>query len=1425
MQAKTAPNLGLLNQKLAIELAQVEAAGGPQANRNRQDILALQQNLPLILNTIANYPNFALFDFESKKEIHQVNLGNDQNGQPYVSKKDNEEAATTEDELEFELFDAIRVSNEVPFVVLNVDRHKIKGVKGLYLSRDRRFKLYHSTDVEVFHESLVQDWATKNKMNQPFTMIIKVLMTDETADIPVKKSYIDVVYRFGEGLFIEFKSDREEKNVNHVIDVLRRHLSGFQPTLADLTSISGSFIVDRLVVEPALFRGILNQPHSLFDNAYPLLLSPVLWVNEKGQSLAFRKQFILNFKLGDVKAKVIISEKVAENKNVHYLNGVPVTLVAETHYDHITISEVQHKDDALLVRDVLAAAFFLYGMPKQNTDATVRSRSMDWANILNHFIGTPTFTGAMFGESKLVGTENIKAMRKNIARLKAVDPTFYGSIATAKAFGSIRQPGFIVSTSDANWQDILWTSVQQVYQNDEPTKRRQIIRYPLDVLDINNESLSQPPVTKVPPYFLICSPESPFFAMKLNKDPVGSRGTLHPYLPSCMTTQSIKTPGNDNAQDKFGFLANLHVPFNVQSIEKQTSERAAGSYEAKTQKILKPDATGMLPNQVERIFLSGFSVNSRGEPLIDLSFRKVGTELSMNSLLHVLIRRSIHRPDLQQVYSTKYNDAREEYLNEIKLDIANRVNWNLARQEFFDMEAEQIKANFLRSDSPIDSRLYKAILEQYFNVYLFIIRYEDFQSYVEIPRHKFLYIPPTYPANVQPLVIFKHVGGDRNSNSQYEYIEMLARETPNSNLSTVGWNFRVLKGLFDQVNRTAEISFTTMRLRDEGQYQTGPVIRSQVDLKPTLTDVFELSMIKRQFVDGAGKLRAFVLQYPDRSINNTGSKSNNPAVKNIVISVEPLSPLGIATFDEGDFVNQDFDETLAFVQLAGIRLEDLTYRMESEEVEVIEEVEQESDDQAQRRIEAEKEAKRERARAREIERSISARERILGTEPAPGGLLGDGSGSSGRQITTETTGLSFLQELKAAEELRKQEAARALAPAIIVAPPENVPKKTVTVRVIKKTEGPTLAVGVWFTLRGLTFYIATTPGQPATANYSINNIPYFEVNSSSHFRDHDYYERVANIMVQLLRNLYLYSRLEDPQYFIDAMTVINPDVVYDLANAKRRIPASRRFEEDLLAYAKQFPTFFSTVGQVQNGDRLPRMVVDSYATRKSLLAHLKIMQQLKEDIIGASGSRMTVQRGSSYPDGVRRIVYEPFIDGRYETSVVGVTDRMIEKLVRLKEFYLRPAFIVEFYSYASDFTVRGPDQNVFMTEDEIVQYMDLSSMESQPQVISAPLDKSVMAVRLPMYFVARDGSLYIFQNVQGGNDLAAINVLQTWESQRINLGFFAPASTSNYSAAVVVNVDDLPKMDINQHVILVEYKPRVYAAMFKLSSAVVYGEI
>lgn len=1405
-----ATKVNLLNQKLAEELASLEAAIGPQANRNRQDILAFQQNIGPLLNAVAGYSKFALFDFQSKKEIHKVDLG--------------PEFANNEEELEFELFDALRVSNEVPFVVLNVDRHKIKGVKGLYLSRDRRFKIYHSKDAEIFHEALIPDWATMNKLNVPHTMIIKVLMVDEAVGIPAKKSYIDVVYRFGEGLFIEFKSDREEKNVNHVIDVLQRHLMGFQPSLAGLSSISGSFIVDRLVVEPALFRGILVQPHNLQPNAYPLLFSPVLWVVEKsGQSLAFRKQFILNFKLGDVTAKVIISEKIAENKNVHYLNGVPVTLVPDTHYNHITISEVQREDHALLVRDILTAAFYLYGVPEVKPDGAVRSRSMEWAAILNYFIGgPPTFAGAVFSDSKLVTTEDIKAMRKNIARLKAVDPTFYGSIATAKAFGTIRQPSFVVSTSDPNWQQVLWNTVDQVYRNDASDKRRQIIRYPLDVIDASGESLAQIPITKVPPYFLICSPESPFFSMKINKDPVGSRGTFHPYLPSCMTTQSIMTPGADTPQDKFTSLANLNVVFVVQSLEKPKSERSASSYEAKTQKILKPDATGILPSQVERVLMSGFGVNSRGEAVVDLQFRKIGMELSMDSLLHILIKYSIHRPDLQQTYASRFGDTREEFLKQIKKDIAKTTNWNYARQEFFDMDAQQIRDNFLRPDSPVDSRLYKTILEKYFNVYLLIIRYEDFKSYVEVPRHKFLYIPPSYPANVQPMVIFKNLigDGDHYAHPQYEYVEMLGRENPNSILSTLPWNYNVLKTLFDLVNRTSAVSFMTMRLREENQYQSGPVIKTQVEVKASLDQVFDKQLIQSQFIDGAGKLRAFVLNYPDREAD----QSKGPKIKQITISVEPLAPLGIASFDDTKhiFVNQDFQETLKFLQTVGIKLQDVAYRMESEEVEVIEEIEQENDEAAAKRIDAEKQAKREKARQREIERSVSIKDRLLGgPEVVPGGLLQGGllQGDAGA-----STGLTFLQELKAAEEKRKAEAAKLLAPIIPAPTVETAPKKAITVRVIKKSEGPTMAVGVWFTLRGLRFYIATTPGQPPTENYSIDNIPYFEVNPSSSFRQHDYYERVANIMVQLVRNLYLYSRVEDPQFFIDTMVVINPDVVYDLATAKRRIPASRNFNQDLLAYAKAFPTFFTPLDGQGDVKSLPRFVADSYVTKQSLLAHLKIMQQLKEDVIGASGSKVIPQHGRLYDDGMRRVVYEPFIDGRFEDAVVGITDRMIEKLVRLKEFYLRPAYIVEFYSYASDFTVRGPDQNVFMTEDEVVQYMDLTSMDVPPSVISAPVDKAVFNVRPPMYFVARDGSLYILQNVQGGNRLSALNVLHTWETQRVNLGFFAPEHRGNVANAVVMNMVDLPKMDVNQNYILVEYKPRTYAALFKLSSPVVYGE-
>ena len=125
----------------------------------------------------------------------------------------------------------------------SLNSEKILRVKGLYLSNDRVFKLYHSTDVNVQHEALIKDWSSTNKLNVPHTMKIKVLLYPTFRSD--KNSYADVTYIFGEGLFIEFKD--KTGDAEYVLSILQSHMEGFKPKSVSAVSISGSFVMEMCI--------------------------------------------------------------------------------------------------------------------------------------------------------------------------------------------------------------------------------------------------------------------------------------------------------------------------------------------------------------------------------------------------------------------------------------------------------------------------------------------------------------------------------------------------------------------------------------------------------------------------------------------------------------------------------------------------------------------------------------------------------------------------------------------------------------------------------------------------------------------------------------------------------------------------------------------------------------------------------------------------------------------------------------------------------------------------------------------------------------------------------------------------------------------------------------------------------------------------
>ena len=793
---------GLLKENLNIELNSL-SPDNPNYQKFLSDILGYDTNIPIIIEALYKDRNIKLFDFITKKETYKLDIG------PVPS------------QLHYDLFDAIRVDNDIPFIVLNLNK-KYAGTikKGLYLSDDRRIKLYHSTDTELKHQEFIGEWS-KNKLNIPETMIIKVLVKEPGQNFVTINSYVNVIFRFDDGLYIESAGDFGLEKAKQVVDILRRNTTGFQIKLDETPSISGSFAVDRIIIEPVLFRAFLSQSILITDKN-PIKFYPFLWTHEKGKALSLRKDFFLNFELGDIKAKILISLKEVKPSNVFYAEGQPIKFKSDSKFDSVSISGVSSLEKAELVRNIIMSAFYMYGREKQ-TQRGIEINSYLWADIYNKFCSPqkPIYGGSTFRNSVILTSEDLESIPKIIMRLRALDPTFFGSIATAKSTSdTLKQPIGFLSTSNPNWKDKLWNMLMDTY-NDKHGAQRQIIRYPFDIVGSDGEQVLRSPITRVSPYFFICTEKNPFFNIKPNRNPFGGVGTYHPYLISCTTRQSIVTPGSD-IKEKFWYLSNLEEDYTVKLIDKQRAGRS--NHELKTPKILNPGATASLPIQLVGVFSKIFNVEDElsklGDTTVkynDVSFIRTGTILSSDSLLHVLASSTKMLQDVKQSFTILPPDQKIKYIKTVlKPRIANTVNWNLARQEFFDMNTEQIKEYFLKDDTPIDSRLFKTILEQFFNAYIVIVQFDNFKARIEVPRHKFFYVPPTYQ-NPQVYVIFKHFGSEslRSTYPQYEEVLMYGKDSKMDMVRLIDWEFEALNSICNTINSSTDINFVTVNRTNE----------------------------------------------------------------------------------------------------------------------------------------------------------------------------------------------------------------------------------------------------------------------------------------------------------------------------------------------------------------------------------------------------------------------------------------------------------------------------------------------------------------------------------------------------------------------------------------------------------------------------------
>jgi hypothetical protein len=226
------------------------------ATRTNRELKGAAQNLPPFMNHMKNDPNFKMFDLRSV-DVYDVNIG------------------VIDAELELDLFNAIKVDANIPFVVLNRDRKKDLTKKGRWMSEDRNFKICHSSDTHYPHDKLISVWKDDAKeLNIPETLIMKVFLPDENDRKVKDQSYVDVIYHFDVGVSIHLQPSQTKVHADKVIKILQANISGFQIKLGAVKELSGSFVLDYVhfdrYVDESIHFPLSRNHHTLSFLALPL---------------------------------------------------------------------------------------------------------------------------------------------------------------------------------------------------------------------------------------------------------------------------------------------------------------------------------------------------------------------------------------------------------------------------------------------------------------------------------------------------------------------------------------------------------------------------------------------------------------------------------------------------------------------------------------------------------------------------------------------------------------------------------------------------------------------------------------------------------------------------------------------------------------------------------------------------------------------------------------------------------------------------------------------------------------------------------------------------------------------------------------------------------------------------------------------------
>lgn len=211
----------------------------------------------------------------------------------------------------------------------------------------------------------------------------------------------------------------------------------------------------------------------------------------------------------------------------------------------------------------------------------------------------------------------------------------------------------------------------------------------------------------------------------------------------------------------------------VRQRERGTSQRS--NVPIKTNKIMGEGGIANLPTSIEEMLQGAFT-----KPL---SFYRTGSLIGPSSFLSCVVL-ALEDP----VYiNLKTIEEKENYINQLRLNMAAKENFLTTSSELFDVSEKDRIENFKRIDEFLDPSIYYRVVEELFNVNIFVFSGSlpkpnvepvytlEISRFSSIPIHSFKRGAPT-------VLIYKHWGAETD-HLEYPQCELIIAHMGDESIS------------------------------------------------------------------------------------------------------------------------------------------------------------------------------------------------------------------------------------------------------------------------------------------------------------------------------------------------------------------------------------------------------------------------------------------------------------------------------------------------------------------------------------------------------------------------------------------------------------------------------------------------------------------